>query len=321
MAMQFWAATQSKSHDIIANTGREPLGYAAGLMTWILAGSVIVAVKLVADEMPPWTMVCFRALISALVLLALSYRHLGEMAAFLKARWKEAFVVGAIGLGLTQGLFFSALHQTSAVNVGIVLGTAPMITMVFAHFILDEEMNRWQILGSAIAFCGIVVVSVKGSLANLTALQFGFGDLIALAGAFLFASYAVLLKRANFSLARIPLTTLLLFAGSLAALPFFLYEYFTGAHSNLKTNGYIALLYCSVIGGAAMYLLYNLSIELLGASKAGTMIYTQMLFVALFAWILLGEPIEPYHYAGASLVVIGILFVTLMHPKPKPTSG
>ena len=65
-----------------------------------------------------------------------------------------------------------------------------------------------------------------------------------------------------------------------------------------------------------MYALYNLSVELLGAARAGTLIYTQMIFVALFAWLLLGELIEWFHFAGAGLVVAGVLVVTLLRRKP-----
>ena len=292
------------------------IGYAAGLLAWLIAGSVVVAVKSVSGEMPPWSLCCARSLISAVVLMPLVARHRQEMAAFLREHWLSAGTIGALGLGLTQGVMFTALTFTSAVNAGIVFALAPMITMVLARFLLHEPMTGMQTVGSLVAFAGIVVVAVQGSVAKLLGLEIGVGDLIAFGAALMFASYTVLLKRARFELPRMPLLVVLLLIGSLAALPFAAWEYARGAHDNLGRDGYLALLYCGVIGGAGMYFLYNTSIDVLGASRAGTLVYTQMIFVAFFAWVILGEAIEWYHFTGAALVIAGVLLVTLRRPKP-----
>ena len=68
--------------------------------------------------------------------------------------------------------------------------------------------------------------------------------------------------------------------------------------------------------GAYMDFLYNWSVAVLGASRAGTPIYSQMIFAAFFAWLILGERLEWYHFAGGALVIIGILPVTLLRPAP-----
>ena len=173
-------------------------------------------------------------------------------------------------------------------------------------------MNGWQGLGTAVAFVGIVVICVHGSLAVLRGLDIGIGDLVALGATCMFAGYTVLLKRAKFDLPPLPLLVILLGAGSLASLPFSLWEIWHGEHEHLARAGYLALLYTCVVGGAFMYFLYNWSIGVLGASRAGTLIYSQMLFATFFAWAILGEHIEWYHYVGGGLVVVGILLVTLL---------
>jgi drug/metabolite transporter (DMT)-like permease len=315
MAGHLWAITETAAHKA-ARDGSPATGYAAGLLAWLLAGTVFVAVKGVAGEMPAWTLCCVRSLISGLVLLPFAWPHRADMAALLKARWKELALIGAIGLGLTQGLMFTALGFTSAVNTGIVFALAPMITLMLAHLLLSEPLGPGQALGTVVAFLGIVTISVEGSLTRLLGFEFGVGDLIALGAALMFAGYTVLLKRAHFGLPPIPLLVILLAAGSLASLPFAVFEYLDGGHDNLTTRGYLALLYIGTIGGALMYLLYNASIEILGPARAGTLIYTQMLFVAFFAWLILGETLAWYHFLGGGLVVTGVLLVTLLRPKP-----
>ena len=316
MAMHLWAVAEATGGRTADASRSDAAGYAAGLMTWLIAASVLVAAKALAGEMPPWTLCCARSLISALVLLPLVAGHRREVIAFLRSHWREAALIGAMGLGLTQGVVFTALGFTSAVNVAIVLGLTPMITMVLARLMLGEPMNAWQALGSAVAFAGIVIICVQGSLARLRGFDIGLGDLLALGGAVLFAGYTVLLKRAKFDLPRIPLLVILLSAGSLASLPFALLEYHNGAHDHLTARGYGALLYCGVIGGALMYVLYNASVEILGAARAGDLLYTQMLFVAFLSWLLLGESLKWYHFLGGGLVIAGVLVVTLLRSKP-----
>ncbi len=253
MAIHFWAVAEAAAEKKGVSEGSEAAGYAAGLATWLLAGSVFVAVKAVCNEMPPWMMCFLRSLISAVVLLPFAASHRHEMIEFLRKNWLEVFFIGAIGLGLTQGLIFTALGITTAVNVGIVFALGPMFTMVIASIVLREDMNGWQGIGSAIAFCGVVLIAVQGSFARLVALQIGLGDLVALGSAVFFAGYTVLLKRAKFKLARIPLLVILLFGGSLGSLPFALWEVWNGEHSNLALRGYLSLLYCGVLGGSLMY--------------------------------------------------------------------
>ena len=183
MAMHLWAVAEAADGRTPGASRSDTAGYAAGLTTWLIGASVLVVAHALAGEMPPWTLCCTRSLISALVLLPLVARHRREIIAFLRSHWREAALIGAMGLGLTQGVLFTALGLTSAVNVAIVLGLTPMITMVLARLMLGEPMNAWQALGSAVAFAGIVIICVQGSLARLRGFDIGFGDLLALGAA------------------------------------------------------------------------------------------------------------------------------------------
>jgi drug/metabolite transporter (DMT)-like permease len=314
MSLQIWSVARATAKKSRFGAQSDAAGYAAGILSWLIAGSVFVAVKLGVREVPPWTFCCSRALIAALILLPFVAGHYRDMIGLLRRRWLEAVFIGAIGLGLTQGVTFVALSLTSAVNVGILFALAPMATMLLARVVLGEPMNGWQGAGLAIAFVGIVVIAVHGSLALLLGLQIGLGDLFAFAAVVLFAGYTVLLKRAKFELPTLPLLVILLGAGSAAALPGSLWEIARGEHEQLALTGYLTLAYTGLIGGAFMYFLYNWSIGVLGAARAGTLVYTQMIFAAFFAWLILGERLAWYHFVGGGLVIVGILFVTLLRP-------
>jgi drug/metabolite transporter (DMT)-like permease len=103
-------------------------------------------------------------------------------------------------------------------------------------------------------------------------------------------------------------------------LPFYLYELVRGELAHLDTRGYLALAYAAIPGGALMYFLYNWSIDALGASKAGAFMYTQMVFIAILAYLILGEQIELYHIAGAGLIILGVVLVTALKAKDSVAS-
>ena len=141
-------------------------------------------------------------------------------------------------------------------------------------------MGPWQILGSLIAFVGMVVIVVKGSLAGLLSFDFSSGEMLALVSAILFPVYSVLLKRAKFELPRLPLLVLLLGAGAVVALPFFFGSCGDGEHANLNLKGLLALAYVAIPGGAILYLFFNWAVEVLGASRTGATMYLQPIFIA-----------------------------------------
>ena len=290
------------------------VGYGVGLLTWVLAAGVFVAGKAIADQLPPWTFCFARVFLATLILLPLVRGHFDDIWQFVQHRGVEALFVGGLGLGITQGLMFTALEFTSAINVGIIISTAPIMTLVLAAFLLREALGPWQILGSLVAFAGIVVITIEGQPELLMALRFGTGDLLTIAAALALAGYTVLLKRAKFELDQLALLVVLMAGGAIAAFPFFTYELASGEHEGLTTNGYLALAYTVSFGGALMYLCYNWSIDLLGAGRAGTLIYSQMVFTALLAWLILGETLAWYHYAGCALIVLGIVLVSFLQP-------
>jgi drug/metabolite transporter (DMT)-like permease len=295
-------------------------GYVVGLLCWLLSGGVYVAAKWAVAEMPAWTLTFWRVAIAAIVMLPLLRGHGPAVAKLLRTRWIEVLIIGAIGLSITQGFMFTALETTTAINVGLILSLLPLATMVLARIVLGEVMGPWQVVGVLVAAAGMVVVVVKGEFDALIHFRFSVGELWVVVAAILYAVYTVFLRRAHFDLPRLPLLAVLLCAAAIVAFPLYLVELWLGRFATLNLRGVLSLAYVALPGGALMYLLYNWSIDLLGAAKAGTLMYSQVIFVAVLAWLLLGESIEPYHLAGAALIFAGVALVMLMKPKPATPS-
>ena len=137
------------------------------------------------------------------------------------------------------------------------------------------------------------------------------------AGALCWAFYTVLLRRMKFDIERLPLLVLLLGLGAVAALPLYLWELLHGEHSTIDSKGLLALAYVAVPGGAFMYFLYNRSVDTLGAGRAGMLMYLQALFVAILAYLILGESLRSYDFVGAALIIVGLVLANVLKPKSR----
>ena len=314
MAIHFWAVAEADK-DAQHTGDSETVGYTVAVLTWVFSAGVYIAVKWAIVEMPPWTLCFWRVFIACVVLLPLVTPHLPAMRDLLRKRWLELLITGGIGFAITQGLLYVSLEHATAINVGLIFAMMPIFSLVLGHIVLGEPMGPWQILGSLIAFVGMVVIVVKGSLAGLLSFDFSSGEILALVSAILFPVYSVLLKRAKFELPRLPLLVLLLAAGAVVALPFYLWELWGGEHAHLNLKGFLALAYVAIPGGAILYLFFNWAVEVLGASRTGATMYLQPIFIAALAWLLLGEKIEPYHVAGAGIILVGVVLVLALRPK------
>lgn len=314
MAEHLVAIAEAHSAKPVSDTS-ETVGYVVAVLTWVLSAGVYIAAKWAIAEMPPWTLCFWRVVIAFLVLLPLVLHHLPAMRDLIRQHWLQLFIIGGIGLALTQGIMYTSLEYTTAINAGLIFAMMPIFSMILAWLVLGEAMGRWQVIGSAIALCGMIVIVVKGSLAALLSFSPNPGEGIALVAALLFPVYSVLLKRAKFDLPRLPLLVILLSAATIVALPLMLFEHWNGEHANLDTRGYLALAYAAIPGGALMYLLFNWSVDVLGAYRTGTTMYLQTVFIAVLAYFLLGEEIEPYHIAGAAIIVVGVVLVLAIKPR------
>ena len=161
----------------------------------------------------------------------------------------------------------------------------------------------------------MAIIVVRGDLLALLRLDLNPGELFIVGGAICFALYTVLLRKAKFDLARLPLLVVLLAGATSSSFPFYVWEIAHDDRTALNAKGLLALAYTVGPGGALMYYLFNRSVEALGASKAGVFLYLQTVFVAILAFFFLGERLLPYHLFGAGFILAGVVLITLFKPR------
>jgi len=287
------------------------------ILCWLLAAGVYIAAKVVTTEMPPWALCFWRIVIAGLILLPLTRRHWSVMIGLVRQRWLSLLILGGVGFSISPGLIYIGLNYTTAINAGLLIALMPVITMILARFFLNEPVGTWQFVGSIVAFIGMAIIVTRGDLLALLRLDLNTGELLVVCAAIAFAVYTVLLRRTKYELPGLPLLVLLLGGAAVMTAPFYIWELFHDDRTALNAKGMWALLYVAGPGGALMYYLFNLSVQALGASRAGVFLYLQTVFIAVLAYFLLNERLLSYHLVGAFFILVGVLLVMLLKPAAR----
>ena len=277
--------------------------------------NVIVA-RAVADTVPPFALAYWRWMLAFLIFLPVVGPDLWRYRAAIAAEWRDLLVLGILGMGICGAFVYIGADTTSATNIGLIFGTAPIIIAGASTLIYGEPMGRAKAAGIFISLFGVLIIVFRGDVGALRTLTFVTGDVWIVCSALAWAIYSVMLRHRPGNLPnRVRFSATMLF-GALALLPFYIAESVLGIVPTMNTETILAVLIVAIVPGLGAYLGYARIQRSLGAGSTGLILYLAPSYAALFGWILLGETLELYHFAGAALILPGIFLSTRRVRQP-----
>jgi drug/metabolite transporter (DMT)-like permease len=272
---------------------------------FVLAGPVL------ADLTPLWA-AALRFVLGASLMLAITQWR-GET---LLDRARQNFwiyvLLGAVGIGAFNVLFFFALQHTSAANASLIMATNPLLTTIIAAVLLGERPGMRQLAGIPLAFLGVVVVLVGGKLSRLTSMHIASGDLLMLLANLSWAFYNVLGRRYMPKGSPLANTTLVMLAGAVLLLVVALASGATLVLPGPKAMSALALM---TVGGTVLaYLFWTTGIARLGASRTSLFLNLVPVFAMLIV-ALSGALPSMAQLTGGMLVLGGVSLTMLPQRK------
>jgi drug/metabolite transporter (DMT)-like permease len=120
--------------------------------------------------------------------------------------WIGLVVVAILAGALAPGLIFQALSITPVTNVLLLGRLEPPLTLALSIWLLQDRLNRWEVLGSIVAFTGVVLTIVlqptMSKMLPVAGFQVGAGELMAVSGAICLSIATIVAKK---HLAHVPL--------------------------------------------------------------------------------------------------------------------
>lgn len=267
-------------------------------------GFNLSAVIVLVSNVDPITLTAFRIFVAGIAVLVIT----GLMGIFrlpTKREWKTIFIIAIFNVVLHHVFLGIGLTRTSGVNAGIILGAAPLVTLVFSVILLKDRITKLRLFGFILGFIGIIIISVVGmdSAASVSS-----GDILILLSMMAQAFSFILLSKLNPSFDPRLLTGYMLLVGSV-----FIFMTSIVVEGDVAQIGQLftwklgLVFLFSAIGATAFgHMTYNYAIKNVGPTETTIFVNLNTIFSLLGASFFLGEPILQKHYLGLTFIIIGV---------------
>lgn len=277
-------------------------------------GGGTVAAKFALRGIPSMTLLVVELAAATVVLWCV---HLARGGGRPTGKYGRLFLLGLFEPGLAYAALTLGLMYTSASDASVLAGTESVFVVLLAAIFLHQPVSRRALAAVLTMMAGVAVLG--GGAPSWNA---GWSNLLVLAGALCAAVYVILASRIAPQLAAIPMTAYQFLAGSLVSLPFVVAQWSISGHvlpENATAAQWLAGVGAGVGGMALSFLLYNHAISRVEVTSAGMILNLIPIFGLVGAAVALGESIDGWQAAGASLVVVAMVLFTLSD-RPRPAA-
>jgi len=208
-------------------------------------------------------------------------------------------LLAGIAFGGHQLLYITATHSTSVAIVALMGATQPLLIAMVSRRTIGERVPRAMYGCGVLALAGVAIV-VHANLDD-SSRSLG-GDLLAAVNVVVVTAYFLLAKRARLEGApSLTLTAGILFVALLVVLP-------AALHAGVAEPGKTAWIYLLLLalGSGNGHLLLNWAHRHVTAALAALILALLPVLVAIWAHLVLGEPLGWSHAAGMVLVIAAI---------------
>ncbi|MBY3049744.1 DMT family transporter [Rhizobium laguerreae] len=280
---------------------RQVQGYIYLALAMLTVGSTVVASKLIASGLPPFSATALRFAIAFPVLLLLMWATGARLPRF--SRHDRLILIiqaGAGSVGYTT-LLISGLSLTSAADAGVIIGTLPVVSAAISILLLRERPQRALLLAVALATAGVLSIAFTPDAAG-GALS---GNALIFLAVVCEGLFILLNKRLKTEIAPLALSTLMAGIGFIvAAIPAVFEAPF--AHG-ISTSALGAVVYYALVPTVGGFLLWYAGAERVSGTEAALFTALAPVSAVMLAFIILGEPVGLSQFAGIACVLAAVL--------------
>jgi drug/metabolite transporter (DMT)-like permease len=264
-----------------------------------------VAGRLAVGHISPMLLVFLRWALVLAVMWPLYGRQVREHWPEIKPQLFRIVLMAMLGLTGFNALYYVAAHTTTAVNIGILQGSVPVIVLVAAFLTHGTRATVVQIAGVLVTALGVIVVATQGMPLAILHIDLNRGDLIILVACVLYALYTVALRdRPRMSGAAF--FTLLALISAITSVPLVVAEAYVSGFSMPTWQGWLVTLYVAIFPSCLAQLLFLRGVDLIGPGRAGVFVNLVPVFSAILAVVLIAGPFALFHAIALALVIGGI---------------
>ncbi|HPR32742.1 MAG TPA: DMT family transporter [Prolixibacteraceae bacterium] len=286
--------------------------YAAALGAMICFSLSFVWFKIANISYGPLTIVFFRLLASSLILWIVN-RLTGRLVMPVKKDFRYLLLLAFFEpflyfMGESYGL-----QYISPTVASVIIGTIPLFAPLAGFLFFREKISPRNLLGILLSFLGVILVIYEFGV-GLTASPVGV--LLQFSAVFSAIGYTVVLHKIS---ARMNNLSIILFQnilGSLYFAPFWLaFEYRGFVQTPFDPKAMLAIGELAVFASTLAFIFFTYSVRHMGITRSNMFVNFIPVFTALFAWLILGDPLSAQKILGIVVVITGLFFAQMKFRK------
>lgn len=281
--------------------------YAAIFITIILFSTVEVATKTIAFNIDPIYLAFLRYIISGVIIFLIGIKDIRKT----KIKLKEiagTIMTGIIGITIAIGLFHTSLLYIEAAKGAVIFSLNPVFSALFAYFLLKEKLNKSTLIGMAVGFTGVYIVSFGFEPLKFSSVK---GPLLMLLSAIFFSCYIVLSKKYVKIYGKFTATGIIFISGAICYIPL-IKSYEIAQFS--KT--FPIVIYLSIFATGVAYICYFYGLTHISIAAGSSMFYLKPIMATILAVLYLKENLNIEFYIGVAVIFTG-LGIALFYEKIK----
>lgn len=210
------------------------------------------------------------------------------------------------------------LTYVSSTVAAVIVATIPLITPFAARYFFQEKLSRANIIGLIVSFLGVCLVVFNSSFefsASPKGIALEFMAVLSTIG------FTVLLKNLTASYNTFTIISYQSFFGMLMFLPFwYAFESDQVLQAGFHPQAFFAIVKLALFASVIAFVLFTYSVKNLGVNR--TNIFTNLIpvFVAILAYIILGDRLSFQNIIGIAVTIAG-LFLAQLRKRKKSISG
>lgn len=289
-------------------------GFIQGALCLIFAQTMvsinIVTSKLILGTIPVLVMLLIRFALASLVLLPLHWLSPAKNESLKThvSRLERRDWLFIIAQSLCAGLLFNTLmltglNYTDANLAGIITSALPAIIALMSWFVLGEKISAQKGLCVAFACLGLLIIATDKVRGNAYAHSF-FGDFLVLLSLLPEATYYILCKLYTNKLPLFLTSSLLNGINAVLLLPVLFFISPSTLH--LPMVSWLILLLVG-IGSGLFYVFWFIGANRVDGIMASLSTAVMPVATVVLAWLILGEQLGTWQFAGMGMVVFSIV--------------
>lgn len=202
-------------------------------------------------------------------------------------------------------------ETVSAGTAGLIIGTSPIFTTLFAIWILKERLGTIGWIGLGFGFIGIILISIGSG----DGLGFSPGIVLILMAAIATSLFFVYQKPLFEKYSAIELTAYFTWIGTIP----FLY-FVPGLFNDIQTASLEANLTAIFIGifpTSIAYLTWSVALSLASASSISSILYIEPVIAIIVAWVWINDLPSILSILGGVITIAGVLIVNYFGKKQR----